>query len=119
MSNKVTYTPGSGESEVTNAFGLFFEAGKPVAVENEEHFKKLKGNPMFTVGGKEEPEDKARADSEKRLSKAMETRQTSAQKAREAAAASQADAEAADRALEQAAAIRAAEAEAAAEGQVG
>ena len=56
MSNKVTYTPGSGEATVTNAFGLFFEAGKPVAVQNEAHFNKLKANPMFTAGGKDEPE---------------------------------------------------------------
>lgn len=114
-SQKFTYTPSEGDSDITEVFGHVVEAGDSIEVTDERQAEKLRGHPQFRAAGeKNSPAvDQTRVESDKKLAKALDGRSKDARKAREAAAEAQADADAKTRAEEQARAIRDARAEAA------
>lgn len=53
---KVTYNPGPGDPEVTEAFGRVFAAGEAVEIPDDAPYAaKLKRNPFFQVAGEKKP----------------------------------------------------------------
>lgn len=97
---KATYRPAPGDNQVTEAFGLIFEAGKAVTINNPDPRlrTKLVGNPYFETGEEQAPaEDKDRRESDERLTKALDGRTKEARQAREKAAQAEADAAAKER----------------------
>lgn len=114
-SQKFTYVPSDGDSDITEIYGQVVEAGDSIEITDERQAEKLSKHPQFRAAGqKESPAvDQVRVASDKKLDKAIDGRSKEAKKAREAAAEAQADADAKARAEEQARAIRDARAEAA------
>lgn len=112
---KFTYQPSDGDSDITEVFGQVVEAGDSIEITDERQAAKLAGHPQFRAAGqKDSPAvDRTRVESDKKLDKAIDGRSKEAKKAREAAAEAQAEADAKARAEEQARAIRDARNEAA------
>lgn len=93
---QVTYKPGLGDPDVVEVFGRVFEAGKGVEVTDENHVRKLEGNPFFQVAGaKPEAADKAAEENDRVLERALDGRTKAAREAR--AKADQAAADAAEK----------------------
>jgi hypothetical protein len=111
---KVTYKPTDSEDDITEAFGLVFEAGKSRNVTDEFALGKLRGNPEFQVAG-EKPDEKNDTAEDEALTKAVDGRSKAAREARSKAVEADQDASAKERAAEQAKAIQEARAEAEAE----
>lgn len=113
----VTYTPKDGNDHgVTDAFGIIFEAGKPVNVEQalagkseaerNRIMEKIRGNPQFSIAGeKGTAVDQGKAVQDKKLADALDSRTKDAAKARENATRAQEEAAAKERAAAQVRAI--------------
>lgn len=113
----VTYIPKDGNDHgLTEAFGIIFEAGKPVNVdqalagkseaERNRIMEKIRGNPQFSIAGeKGAAVDQGKAAQDKKLADALDSRTKDAAKARENATRAQEEAAAKERAAAQVRAI--------------
>lgn len=114
----ITYTPRDGTDHgVTHVYGIIFEAGKPVNVEQALAGKperertrildKIRGNPQFSIAGEKGAPavDQGKAEQDKKLGQMLESRNKDAAKARETATRAQDEAAAKERAAAQVKAI--------------